>query len=355
MTTHRPAFTLTELLALLVLAAMCTSLAVALGDRVSCDAGKQASFDNLRDLGIAHAAYAADWDERQFTLARDDLSVPFGGAQCESYLGQIGCHPPIALGADCFGHEHVIGFGCDDQPGSCANWPLIKPINFVSSFGPTGSFQLPNVAGFNQYVNGRVFDPVFYAPKDEAATRAAADLLPQPCGFPAEATLDDLLDSSYILSPAAMYDPAVLSLNVIWYFTDPDSFDDGYRSPAVTEALYPSQKTRMIEHHWLQQPELPCNPAFAGGCEPYWFNAGQRSKPVTLFYDGTVRILSVREATRSEARTVAQSGQLLWSRDTPFGVDGYGSDLAWDWTSTSYHILTIEGIRGRDTVETGGG
>lgn len=38
----------------------------------------------------------------------------------------------------------------------------------------------------------------------------------------------------------------------------------------------------------------------------------------------------------------------LWSRDTPFGVDGYFGAQAFDDTRNSFHILTTDGITGRD-------
>ncbi|MCH8154487.1 MAG: hypothetical protein IH786_04370, partial [Proteobacteria bacterium] len=47
----------------------------------------------------------------------------------------------------------------------------------------------------------------------------------------------------------------------------------------------------------------------------------------------------------------------LWSIDTPFGGGynpgnggGYYMDFAYDFTATSYHILTIDGALGRDTL-----
>ncbi len=54
---------------------------------------------------------------------------------------------------------------------------------------------------------------------------------------------------------------------------------------------------------------------------------------------------------RSEARVFAQTDTPLWSRDTPFGHDGYFIGSAFDFAETSYHILTVDGIRGRDTVK----
>ena len=45
-----------------------------------------------------------------------------------------------------------------------------------------------------------------------------------------------------------------------------------------------------------------------------------------------------------------QSGHGLWSRDTPFGADGYFIDDGYDFAATSFHILTTDGIRGRDKI-----
>ena len=57
-----------------------------------------------------------------------------------------------------------------------------------------------------------------------------------------------------------------------------------------------------------------------------------------------------REAEAADRRINRQSGHGLWSRDTPFGTDGYFIPEGYDFSSTSFHILTTEGIRGRDTV-----
>jgi hypothetical protein len=102
----------------------------------------------------------------------------------------------------------------------------------------------------------------------------------------------------------------------------------------------------MIEHGWLQKHppgyDLPGD---------YLFNASLQSQPVTLFYDGSIRLLSVREAIESDARFVHQNDYGLWSRDTPFGDSGYLSGIAFDFADTSYHVLTTDGIRGRDTLK----
>ncbi len=60
--------------------------------------------------------------------------------------------------------------------------------------------------------------------------------------------------------------------------------------------------------------------------------------------------MSVFEAMSSDRRADNQTGYGLWSRDTPFGTDGYFISDGYDFADTSYHILTTEGVRGRDTI-----
>jgi hypothetical protein len=152
-----------------------------------------------------------------------------------------------------------------------------------------------------------------------------------------------------------MFHPDVLSANPDTggqYWRPPWVFDEGYQSPTVSQAQYPSRKTRMLEHSWIQDPAEWCNEAFVG-CEPYYFNHSYFSIPMTLFFDGHVGGLSASEAMRSDARMRAQTGGTasLWSRDTPFGEAGYLMFDGYDIAHTSYHILTVDGIRGRDTLE----
>ncbi|MHC4127206.1 MAG: hypothetical protein ACYSUR_07045 [Planctomycetota bacterium] len=72
--------------------------------------------------------------------------------------------------------------------------------------------------------------------------------------------------------------------------------------------------------------------------------------PATLFYDGSVRIMSVLEAMSSDRRHEQQAGYGLWTRDTTFLEDGYLIADGYDFAATSFHILTTEGVRGRDTL-----
>jgi len=107
----------------------------------------------------------------------------------------------------------------------------------------------------------------------------------------------------------------------------------------------------MIEHSWLQSPPAECNPAFAG-CEPYYFNHGIDSTPAALFYDGSVRLLPNQEVLLADFQVLSQTGGVdgLWHRGTPFGTNGYFIPESFDFVPLSHHVLTTDGIMGRDTL-----
>ncbi len=61
------------------------------------------------------------------------------------------------------------------------------------------------------------------------------------------------------------------------------------------------------------------------------------------------------EAMSSDRRNIRQpggedTGVGLWTRDTSFLAEGLFIEETYDFVDTSYHILTTEGARGRDTV-----
>jgi len=140
-----------------------------------------------------------------------------------------------------------------------------------------------------------------------------------------------------------------------------------FRSPAVGMCRYPDLKTRMIEHHWLQNTEIDKNPSFSGNDPSWLFNQGYNSKPVTMFFDGHVAVVGVTDAMEADTRARKQaedndtcdncptgSGQCqtgLWSRDTPNGANGYYGQYSYDTiVDTSYHVFTVDGIIGRDVM-----
>jgi hypothetical protein len=121
----------------------------------------------------------------------------------------------------------------------------------------------------------------------------------------------------------------------------------------------------MIEHNWLQKaPDQLTNPNFAGNTTPWFFNHGYNSAPATLFFDGHVAIAGVADAQESDGRVGRQNqtqapgqpalhsgGRGLWHRGTPLGANGYYNQLAYDMVvDSAYHILTVDGILGRDFI-----
>ncbi|MHC5001702.1 MAG: hypothetical protein ACYTJ0_01125, partial [Planctomycetota bacterium] len=288
--TQRSGFARADLIAVLAAGVLLAGFTGPTLELVRCDAKKAASMSNLQALAKAHAAYAGDWNDRQFTVVRDDLGAYDG--DCAAYKSAAGPHPPLVLGEDCDGA--TWGFFFDDaKGGSCGAFDVVRPINFYGPLYGVGAFRIPNARGFHEYVDGRFFDPTFFAPKDGVVLDVVEPLLDVDCEYSASEIGGLVYASSYVLSPAAMYDPDVFRSPADGGFQSPDGLDDGYASPSVSQCLYPAQKSRMIEHHLLQTPREPCNPVFGSGtvgeCEPYYFNHDFRSIPLALFYDGHVR------------------------------------------------------------------
>ena len=73
---------------------------------------------------------------------------------------------------------------------------------------------------------------------------------------------------------------------------------------------------------------------------------------MTVFYDGHTESVGVSRAQRADGRVRGQTGGRagLWTRETPWGEDGYFISLGYDQAATSFHIFTTDGIQGRDVV-----
>ena len=360
-------FTIVELLMVISIIALLIGILLPAIGKARDKARTTTSLSNLRQLAVAHNAYAGDWEDSQLSLARYNISA-YG--DMDVYNQEIGFtgnlttgHPPLLAGWA--------------NGGLWAYWPAIPgdywavdPIGFPGPAGADcfGWFRLPSVAQFNQYVNGRWYDKIFYAPKDPFFT-AIEPCLDHPGDFAPLPDCNPPIWTTYCLSPAALFSPDVLAYNeqTNEYWTDPWDLPGGHRTPTMGSIRYPTLKTHMLEHPWLQNVRRVCNPAFSGGfaedCEPYYFNHGFESTPATLFYDGHVRLFGTQEALNANRRHLGQTvndlnGSFgLWSIDTPFGggyepnaTGGYFMDFAYDFTATSYHILTIDGALGRDTL-----
>ncbi|MFK7960255.1 MAG: type II secretion system protein [Phycisphaerales bacterium] len=384
------AFTIIELLVVVSIIALLIGILLPAIGKARDQAKQTASLANLRNLGTAHGSYAAEWNDRQFTLVNDNISS-FGNSRGQAFEafyqsngggGENATHPPLILGwARVLGDGDYLYFayrtheGGEEQHGplNTANCGLMIPINFDNPLPYFGSFRIPNAKQFNNYVSGKFYDRVFYAPKDTIVWNSADggdsryscfDDPGEYCDRPDVNGFGEIPTwSSYCLSPAAMFSPDVLKMRRVGGgsntggYRNPWTLGAGFRSPAYGQARYPSLKTHMIEHHWLQNRRAECNAGITNGsylgCEPYYFNAAWESSPMTLFYDGHVGSVGVRKAMRADGRIKAQVNGFagLWSRDTPFGQDGYYSDVRYDaGARTSFHVLTSDGIFGRDII-----
>ncbi|MBX3373380.1 MAG: type II secretion system protein [Phycisphaeraceae bacterium] len=361
---YRAGFTIIELLVVVSIIALLIAILMPAIGKARDQAKITQSLGNLRQLGVAHNNYASAFAGRQFTLVNDSWSRYGANAiACgqQYYNENANWHPPIILGwaAGQGGNNDSGGnrfWAYWIQPPNMGNAYRLEPISFSGTLKYFGAFRIPNAKQFRQYVSDRFYDPVFYAPKDVLVVHAIDRCLEAPYEFCTEvAGVNGGVGwSSYCLSPAALFAADILRNDVAGGYRNPYMTQTGFKVPPLSQARYPTLKTHMLEHHWLQNRPTQCNPAFQpgnySGCEPYYFNHGWESQPNTLFFDGSVRSVGTRRAEQADGRSMSQSGHGLWVRNTPFGTDGYLIGSGYDFSNTSYHILTADGILGRDFV-----
>jgi prepilin-type N-terminal cleavage/methylation domain-containing protein len=334
--------TIVEVLVVLAVIALLVAVTLPSAATVGCNSFRAQSRANLATLAQAHAAYASVWNDRQFTMVPDAVGA-FGG--CANFVAQGNCLPDVALGAACDGGAVSIPLGCG--PSACENIAFAKAIEFGGPNAGFGAYRLPNAAGFQPFVDGRFYSSAFYAPDDYEIIDQVQPLLSSPCGF--SGNPQQIVYASYCLSPAAMWGLGVLSRQS--GYKNPDSLATGYTSPSVNQCTYPSLKTRMME---FRAVDVDCflDPA---GCGSYQFNQMYESRSLGLFFDGSVHIVTPREAMESDQRAkLAAVGLVekgLWIRGTPLGPNGVGGSESYDFlTDTSFHLLTGDGIAGRDIL-----
>jgi len=354
----RRAFTIVELLVIVAVVGVLLAALIPTVHRLRSDSGQIVSASNLQHLAFSHAMYSASSNGRQPTWVPDDLGL-FGG-NIQAYAATLGCPS-----------QHILGFGanqglwgyylpCGVSTGNWGNVVFYQP-NSLSSVG-TGAFRSPGSQAFSTYVDGRYYSPLLYAPNDTATYGFASPMF----GFQGQFTLLDapspaVVQSSYAFSPAGMWHPSVHGKNASTgqWWTNPTTTSVGFISPSYAQCQYPELKTLMIEHNWnLGQPG-PINDGFTGGQTPYFFSHGIAASPLTLFHDGRVAELPNAQVAADDATVLAGTGGEvgLWTRDTPVGADGYYGSVSFDGFVTGHHVLTADGILGRDVLSTkpGGG
>ncbi len=374
---RRTGFTIIELLVVVSIIALLVGMLLPAIGKARDTARVNVSKNNLRQLGVAHKTYASDWSDRHVTYTRDNLGLHEGDVVSYNTAiygggGGFEVHPPIIAG---WGYTGGGGYVAWAYWSDSSNNVYFQPINFPGPPNESGPDSGPDACGscdgwgwfrfgtqpkpMSDYLSGKWLDPVSFAPKDrvilepiEPCFEIPGDVVGgQPFGGIGPGDCNPGI-GSYCLSPAGLFNPVVFSDNgegVFWNAAW--ELPTGYKVPSFGQVKYPTLKTHMLEHQWLQNTKVNCNSSFFG-CQPYFFNHSFQSIPVTLFYDGSVRLMGVMEAMSSDRRAKSQTddGEGLWTRDTPFGTAGYFIGEGYDFAETSYHILTTNGIRGRDTV-----
>ena len=314
--------------------------------------GGMTSITNLMRINQGLANYAADWNDRQVDWAPDDFGYY---EDCNDYIEQRACLPTPILGWQDLGDGAWamwafwidIGGQCSGV-GSCGNAAFIKPIDFASG---VGSFRLINAAAFNPYVRKKFYAPVWYAPGDPARDDAS-----QAFGSSNEFEMLDggaIVPSSYCFSPAAMLHPDVLRAPSAGGYQSANELPDTYASPRTAACTTPDLKTRVLEHNWFRNSPSLKNPDTD---RPWQFNQGLKASSMTLFFDGSISELSTAQAWLDDLTVQADTKGTrgLWSRDTPLGANGYRGGDSVDGIAISHHILTTDGIKGRDILARNG-
>ncbi|MHC4909544.1 MAG: type II secretion system protein [Planctomycetota bacterium] len=354
------AFTIVELLVVVSIIALLVGILLPAIGKARDQARLSISRAQLRQMGTAAATYASEWNDAQVSLVDYNIGR-YGNNIFQALSGYAqangGPHPGVVAGWGAGGGLWGWWFGNPNTYGA-----LLNPID-LDGGSMFGWFRVPNVKPMNTYLNGRWYDPVYWAPKDRVPLSIVDECFDQPYEF-IDCFQNDggggsdgdgnVIWSSYCWSAAALYSPDVFAEEG---YTSAITLNAGYRAPAMSQARYSDLKTHMLEHHWLQNTHAECNPNYQpgnyGGCEPYYFNHGRESVPMCVFFDGHVEGLGTMEADAASSRAANQNpnGMGLWHNGTPAGNDGYFIGDGWDAsTNTSFHVLTTNGIAGRDKL-----
>lgn len=392
-------FTIVELLVVISIIALLIGILVPAVQKARDSAKVTQSKSNIHNVMLALANYSLDHDDRNFTTAPDNLSG--GNRTGEDIEDAIEMINPdmyantevmgIALGTyEAGGNAYVyyiclgIGGNGGNETGGVAPYCFANG-NTTSSTGKVGYgvWRYPNAGRVAAYMNNMPLHDAYFAPKDVIPLRAlenCTEMTGTYCPSTQMANNHGTLNpgdalwksnmlqapSSYCISPALMYNPAVYQWDPAANKSPKDPMDipRGFKPPSTDQARYPAQKTWLMEHNWLQNLDNnECGINWGGvwfhtqgdgtwdGCEPEHFNAGRYSEPVTVMADGSTILFSVAEAAADSINS--QGGlnlQGLWLADHPNDPQGYYYGYATDWVQWGGHTHTLDGIRGRDKL-----
>ena len=380
----RRAFTIIELLVVVSIISLLIAILLPAIGKAKDGALITQSLGNLNNMSKANFAYAADWSDRHFTAIPDDAGQVQGS--CANYVATVACPSQQLLGFDTGGGlwgYWVAGALCPQGVGQCGNWQVLLPMVWSAPGGggpgnatnpytnSFGAHEMLNTKSFNSYVNGRFYDKVYFAPKDRIGLQSCDYGIQNEGEYTSNPTsAQQITFPTYFWSPANMIPPTAHASNAR---DCPNAGKQnllgpgGYRSPLMGMAVFPDQKTLVIEKLWLQNKQGPeLNGNFATP-RNWLFNEGYNSSPACLFLDGHVQLCGMNTAINDDKRASVQNapntgmctnGKGLWHRATPCGANGWyttgaGYDPLVDMKPTSFHMLTTDGILGRDILKSG--
>jgi prepilin-type N-terminal cleavage/methylation domain-containing protein len=382
MTRLKKGFTIVELLVVVSIISLLIAILLPAIGKARDAALITQSLGNLRNMSAACNAYGADYNDRQFTACPDDLGQ-YGAnpaAACTA-MSASQCIPQLILGWDSGGGLWGYWTGgelqrCSNWPGTCGGFIYYVPCWYWSpnAIGKPGSWRIPNVKAFNQYVSGRFYDKVFWAPKDRLTYEGVDEYFRNPVEFDFDGIR--FAEPTYCWSPAAMWSPAVMSwkrATAAGGSTDPCQVKLGaapanlpgaYKSPVASMCQYPSLKWRMWEHQWLQNTEGgDVNPCF-NVPTPWFYNLGYNSAPCVMYFDGHTQMVSLAGTMQDNDLAASQMsggiGSPLYFHSINEANDGYYAQCAYDMMTNNQPcrpptpgFATVDGILGRDQIRLG--
>ena len=407
---RRKGFTIIELLVVVAIIGLLVAILLPAIGKARESAQTTQSASNLRNIGSACGVYGTDFQDRQWSA----LSEDYGKFQntCTTWAGQR-CPAQLTLGFTINpsnANDRVPQGFFIPQSNNCTGKSLASDCKYIQAYWPCdfqkatgnfGAFRLLNAKSFNKYVGGRFYDQIFFAPKDRLVLQQVAELKGDQEGDFFGTERNAIL-SSYCWSPAAMWSPDVLGRGGFKSPSLPTN-TGAFRSPAAGLARFADLKTRVIEHNWLQNKPSGLdemsgskwydldgkNPDQVAGFvkgraapqtstlpQPWWFNEASMSAPNALFFDNHVGVCSVLDAIDADARVEFQNKSLTGGNAPAAafrgtfvrkgGIPTLANSYQWGCFDnvcmnnpnanappgygSGYHILTVEGILGRDVL-----